>query len=795
LRTVTDNFEQEQRREGNIVTRGVQYKRRYWSQANNAYTWETSWTDLPESLLSNISPVNWQLDSDTLNEFKVSNVTLVLNNSLGKFFFTNPFGIFGPDSSSHRGYEPYWTKFRIRAGYLLPDGTEEMLTLFTGVVTEWTFESSNRTVQATVQGLEATLVNSNAEDIATDVSQETPTGTVNGVNTEFTTLNPGVGGVTLVTVDGISQVDGEDYTVSQLNDPTLGAKVTFEDPPDVGEVVKITYFYWPQSLQFHEIVEALLDAAGIPSANQEVEEVSFENSVINSFPFTSQADWNSGTLTKMDAAVTPGSVVAKSLLDSAYTESTTWSTSLSGWTVGTAGITTDGTNLQVVGSGAGFIYRASTRNTGTWAFTFNKAVSLTSIIFAFFTNTTSFNSQYQLEVGSGSLLLRKDLTGIASYTNSAINSGNHTIVISRVGDGRFRVFYDGTQVIDITDTTYSTHINLGIRIQSITAETVSVREIYIPSDTDEITWVSPTNDIGSVPSAWEDFSTVDDANGATITYATRSSTDGISWDAWADLSGTGTVQSALKRYVQIRATVDAETITESDRPEIQEIVLRAVTSSVGVTLPAFTGLNIYEAIQAIGTFTNFEFGFDEDEHFFFRSKTVGNSVLDVHEGNFLTGVNQKSGYERVYGGVRATYGDIVRLITDDGLFKESPKARVSNRIYDIQADSNIVIPTSADIATGIARGLFEQLKLPRSRAKINTKFLPQLELSDVITVRAVQALPIKKWWMGDNDVNLGDAVDMWGEGEQMLFDAPAKIIAARYDVQNAKCEFDIEEVI
>jgi hypothetical protein len=155
-----------------------------------------------------------------------------------------------------------------------------------------------------------------------------------------------------------------------------------------------------------------------------------------------------------------------------------------------------------------------------------------------------------------------------------------------------------------------------------------------------------------------------------------------------------------------------------------------------------------------------------------------------------------SGYERVYGGVRATYGDIVRLITDDALFKESPKARVLDRIYDISADSNIQIAPSADIATGVAQSLFEELKNPKRRAKINAKFIPQIELSDVVTIRAIQSSSTKRWWLGDNAVNLGDTdVDLWGEGEQIAWEMDAKVIGVRYDPQGARTELDVEEVL
>ncbi len=805
MRTVSEAFKQEQRRESNIIIRTVQYKRRYWDQATNTYIWESSWTDVSESWISTISPINWQLDSERLNEFKVSNVAILLNNADGRFFFTNPFGFFGPDSASGNGYEPYWTKFRVRVGHLLPDDTEELVTIFTGVATEFTWESMQRTCQVTVQGLEATLINANAEDMATDISLENA-GTGDGSDTEFTTLNPGVGGVTLVSVAGITQIEGEDYTLSQLNDATLGAKVTFTDPPDLGEVILITYFYWPQDVQFHEAVELLLDAAGVDASNQQVEPVAFSNSVLVSQNYTSTVDWDSGTKTNIDTVTEAGNLKID-FADDDFKVDDNWLDSLSGWTQFTSSGgswgTTGGVQVDHTIGGAGvsrrgYIYRAQTHYAGVFQLDFKfDATSSQTIKFSFSGQSAGLVDSDYLDISIspalGTLSFPSSGGGSATWTP---DTNWHTIKVVRYGDGTIKVYLDGT--LKITNTSPVTTSSVFVYIEhgsSAGGQTAHFRNLYRPIATLTAEWVSPAIDLGATPTAWGTFDHEETEDGATITYETRSSTDGISWDAYVEISGANVPQSALKRYVQIRTSFSMSSDNNQD-PFTQEVTISAATSSSAITLPAFTGMTVYEAIQAIGVFTNYEFGFDADENFFFRPKTVSSSVIDLEEGNFVINITgMTTGYERVFGGVRATYGDIVRLITDDALFRESPKARVSSKIFDIQADSNIQISPSADIATGIAQGLFAELKRPRRRAKINVKFLPQFELSDVVTIRAIQATPAKRWWMGDNDVNMGDLdVFLHGEGEQIAFGMQAKIIGIRYDSQQARTELDVEEI-
>ena len=198
----------------------VSYKRRVWDAAAKTYGWETNWTVIAQSDVQQISSVTAALDSDQLNEFKVSNLTLTLKNNRNVWREDNPFGKFARDAASPNfPYNPYWTKFRVRVGVPLPDTTTEYATMFTGVATEFTFQSGDM-AQITVQGLESILIAANAEDVSTTVTEENA-GTGNGSNKDFTTANPGVGIIDEVSLNGIEKQAGTDYDVSQLDEPTL----------------------------------------------------------------------------------------------------------------------------------------------------------------------------------------------------------------------------------------------------------------------------------------------------------------------------------------------------------------------------------------------------------------------------------------------------------------------------------------------------------------------------------------------------------------------------------------------
>ena len=100
MKTVTDAFLLAAKAPKTEIVRTVSYKRRYWDETTKTYKWESSWTELASSSIVNFSAINWQLDSEQLNIFKTSNLTIDVDNQENQWRFDNPSGMFSPDSTS-----------------------------------------------------------------------------------------------------------------------------------------------------------------------------------------------------------------------------------------------------------------------------------------------------------------------------------------------------------------------------------------------------------------------------------------------------------------------------------------------------------------------------------------------------------------------------------------------------------------------------------------------------------------------------------------------------------------------
>lgn len=829
MKSVTQAFKDAQAAPSSVSVRRVSYKRRYWVQSSQSYVWETSWVTMTEDEVISVSAITAKLDTEAVNEYKVSNVTINLKNADRRWNASNPFGRFGKDSQSPVfGYEPYWTKFRIESGYVV-NGVDTFTPLFVGVAVDFQTDGNSDACQISVRGLEALLENANAELVSTAVDNETPSGTVNGTNKDFVTLQPGVGIVSKVTVDGLEKKAGTEYTVSDLDTPTLGAKITLATAPTGGQVVKVWYRYWQQNKTIESLVTDLISEAKLNNALNIIETVVFPTGVNQVHAIDSQGDWNLGTKTDVDVNRTPGdlkidfSVIGnKTLLDD-------FNSGLSGsWTTsGTASIVSNKLRLGN-DSDCSSAHRASTKNIGVWQVTvthvsgygfspnFNK-----SVYFYFMGGTVTTGStwgqrylrngyalQVNMKFGPDNIyLLRYDndtATGnpvvLGSASSSIVNNGTVTISVGRNPGGSFSVYENGSLLFTAQDNTYTTSANMMLASNNdgyspSGGTTWDFEDLYHPSTTASGTWVSPVFDCLSVPTSWGNMVVYQTKNGTgSLTYSTRTSTDGSTWDSYVTVSGTWGIGSAIKRYVQLKIEMTSG-LVDSDDYSVQLVKIFYFNSVTQVKMASFTGKTVYNAIQSLGAFANYEWGFKEDETFFFRSKEVSPTLDEILDTSInlvdVTSVN--NGYDRVYHEVQSEFGSFNVTLSTANDIPTSPLPRFGKRRFSV-SNSEILLAQDTDVATGIARGLLNYLSIPRRTCKAKTKLMEWLDLSDTVLVN-FRDKP-NNWWMGDTHVYLGQTdIHLHGPESNTLDGFLAKVVGYRHDTESKTSEFDLEEII
>lgn len=813
-----------------IVTKEISYKRRYWQQSTRSFIWEGDWTILPEKEVVRISPITGKLDTERLNEFKISNVTLLVKNNENQWKDSHSGGKFGPDSVSPTyPYIPYWTKFRVRTIVKLYDGTSESLTIFTGLATDYQTASDDQ-MQITIQGLESLLIKGKAENVSTRVVGEN-VGTANGVLTQFSTAFTGVGIIEEVSVGGLKQTAGTIYSISQLNELILGAKITFAAAPASG-IVRVTYRYWKQDRTVEDLVADLATEAGIPGGSQDIDPVIFPSGVINALLVTSQSEWEDGTLTDLDSSSVPGSIFLnfngqKTLLDdfsdfnmTANPVWTQYTNKLLQFDAVPGFIYMD--QSPVVTNATMGAYTPSTKVIGTWQFKFGEGDSAGSwgagsnAEFAFMASgaslatgpTNAYSVRGHQDAGQLKLqLIRRDAAGAVTVLSSVNVAFQfyftyRTYKVVRNAAGEMRIYVDGVLYITYTDLTFTTSSYVAVHSfvnGSANHPGKKWDEIYIPSDVIDGEYISEAFDLTASVTTLGRLTFDEDLNGGEITWFTRTSTDGISWDAWVEIASNGQILSDVKRYLQVKAEISCDSDAQNN-PIIDSWTLEYSTTVTAISLANFTGQTCYEAIQALGTFANYEWGFTASEDFFFRSKVVtkSESFILSRKTNLKNITGLTNGYDQVYTEVKATYGNFETIIKSPGDHVDDPSLRYGNQVLEL-SDGGILIAEDVNIAKGVAAVFFAAVSKPKKRLKAICKYLPHVDLSDIGLI-SYDAFPQKKlWWLGDKNVYLGQTdIYFMGPNAQLIGELTGfygKVMGFRHDADMKFSELDFEEVL
>ena len=911
MQTVTTKFQDAITQPTINVVRVLSYKRRYWN--GSAYVWETNWTTLVEPQVIGVSPITAQLDTQTENEFQVSTATITLMNFQNQWALDNPSSIFGADGGSALGYLPYWTKFRVQAGLAFSDGTQELVTLFTGVATDYNFNTTDAQVQVTVTGEQSFLVNANAESVSSSVTLET-IGTGDGSTKAFSTSHVGVGIIKTVTVNSVAKSAGTDYQISNLNVAASSATITLTVAPGVGQLVKCSYVYWFQDQKLEDLISDLATAAGIPGGNQDISPVTFPNQITSTHTYSGQTDWESGTLfnnitqdgtgnlgvalpyapSTFDGGTLGGQAVNNHTSLTMTPSSTTQLTScifgttqllngpsgtpvaiftpytmpvasaLTSINVGNwnASVGTDNWRIAAYlddGSGnpnlsSGFLFHSATMqrpfsgmggvtvsvpnvainggavfwvgiilDSGSGHISSVQAVVSTGTSATDSTSSPSWHtlinqSSNPVEIYTQIFYTPNSTTG--TYTGPTFDSGsisNNTSLIltssATLPSGTtYTAFIDGSTDGSTWSTTYSTTDLNGthtftvglfrywrVRYSFAATNTLSMPTVFLPNFNwgNTGTWIGPTLDMTVAPDSFGPLVISEVLNGGTDTYYTATSADGVTWDAYVQVNGSFIPQSTLRRYVKLKV-VQVQNGPQTATPEITSIALVWFSSSIVITLANFTGMTCYDAVTAIAGLCNYEFGFDLNEVFFFRPKNPSQtSLLTIDQSTFVVDVlSHTTGVDRVYSSVVATYGNYTVEVDDPGGTPSSPTNTYGfNQLQP--GGTALLISADANLAANIAQTLFNFWSVTRKRTKITTTFLPQIELSDIITLTFHNNQPGDDWFWGDSGVYWGlTSIYYYYAGQgQLIHEQLCKVVGYRIDTDDWSCEYDLEEVV
>lgn len=751
----------------------LRYKRRY--KIGTTYYSEADWSVLERSEFCSIGAIPQQSDVRR-NIIKTSVMTLKMPNENNQWIeHAGSPSFWAADNVATNGYKATRTLWQVQQGYELASGSIEWISVFTGIQMKLPkITGTGEYALIEVSSKAVLLEKADAEEVSEEPGLENCSpATGDGSDVTFESTSTGVDHAKLFEVNGANLTQGSQWRVSNDNEIASAGNtgkllITAATAPTAGHTVKTSVRRWYKD-QTVEYLEGLLcDEAGITSADRSISAVLFPGGLSGSKTITDQADWEAGTvLTNVSATVTPGSIVRKwftidTFADNEFTSSPVWTKGVD--TGGTTGADASAGDLQVYsthpGGGRIAYYTPFTKATGSWDLElkfryFNDSKGFFWFLCESTPNdpTTGYAIAFNQD-NTDKVQLVKNKTTVLADLGSITYDAYATWRITRSSAGEIKVYKNTVLTATVTDTDYTVGGYLVIMAESGVVTSydalVGLNAAYHSEDvTTAAVSVSTTvfesavQDILSTPTAWGTLDIVETLNSGTITYATASSSDNISYDAYVNISG-GVIQSALKRYFKVKATI-APASGSYTSPAVASLVANFTTSTVNVSLANHRGRTVMQQLEQYVKLADYELRFKGDGTLVIAAKTSGSYVVHLTQENGIIDVLEVD-YgipERVVRAGRVRYQGFVSVYGDSEASATAETIADGDELGKTVIDedlSNVLVANDVNIGTSRARVLYDNNRRsatdPRPLVRIRLRIwdVPWIEVSDVIRV-------------------------------------------------------------
>ena len=771
MQSVTNNLIASLNRQTPVYAKSVELYRQLWT--GSAYVFDSA-VDITAQI-KDAGKIMWKLDKEGFNVWTVSNTTLTIRNDRQQWKQDNPKGYF-PSGYLQRG-----SKIRIKVGAQLADGTFEKPYVFTGYIkTDSISNSDDKTVVITLEGGLSIFAGFNAEDISNPITDEAhPYATPGQV--DFNTTNNGVAAVGLVVKRGITAagvgaatviLPTTGYTITNQNIKGTPLTVTLVSALTATESLWFTYKYWYTDKTYEWLVEQVMILCGVTSYS--ITPAVFSSSILNTWNFNSQADWNTCSLSNIDTITTPGSFKAgliDDFEDGDYSANPTWTVGLGSWQI-IDEVWKKLLKPNSIGSTENEIYLTSNSAVGTWAFDTRYGVlggEKSRFYFISSTSTKSTSNGYSVALEYDGLtnhqivrLYRHDAgseTVIGSYNLGSDYPYSYSFRIVRDNAGITKIYINSILRITATDNTYTTSGYFLIYEYIGYERGIGYTNVYFWETIGLGILTSPAHGAITGLNSWGKLTSTYTANIGTVLIET-SVWNGASWDAWTAIDGSGQILSTAYDTTDIKFRVTLNILYPFDNldgPKVDEIYIAYYSSTTVISLVNLTGMKCEQVLSDCSIHPCYEYGSKADDTFIYRprSTTLPAVIALSSATNVQRLQNVVDGSDRVKNRIVANFG--IYTVTADTTGDAEPTSKTKYGDQEYNVPSSALLPAdNVNIAYAIAPTILAYSKNPRKRCQAVCKSLPYLELGDNVTLTFEEPTAFRSWKWGDRDVHYGD---------------------------------------
>ena len=735
-----------------IYTKKFLLYTRTWQEETETYMFSAA-QDITKYILEN-SKIKWKLDNEGYSVWNNAVLNLTLSNQNNSFDEANTF----------------WAGAKIEvyiSAKTAGSGNNEEIKIFQGFVLEGpVYDKENRTLSLALTGQLALLDNFSAQGLTQNSELETLTPTLDNPTKKFTTQNNAVSEIVAVyqgtTEDGVENATllkaHNDYTISDLSEYNKPALITLNTALPETDSLWCTYRYYYTDKTCEWIAGQIADICAAPS--RQIDPVFYSSTIEANYSCPAYNEFSEGTL---DALTVNNNTLE---LEDNFLQNTDYT-----WTTISAPnnqtITTTPSSILVVGpamipQGSEAVFRApATQAYGTWEaevsvpeeddeYQYNYFISSSDNL----ANTNGYVLSFEFSYDYIILNLSRIDNGQATfltqwYYQTARYMQRFRYRITRATDGTFSAWFKnitsgadwvtplgpGCQDNTYTSSNYQFFKMTGYGGNNVynyqTSPLISTGSGTLSPNG---TYLSPIIHGTTNFKNWGKLTFQQTLNdGSAAFYMRFKDEDDANWSAWESISNNQDI-SSTKNCAQIKWEAQSNT-AQTQSPVLSSFTLTWEVSGVNISIVKTKDMSCLGIMKELATLSGYQIGFDSNGKFLFLNRSLNTTPCLTLEAKDIVNLESlDSGLNKLYTRVKVQFGEFSYQVDPFTLQEERPNIIDKYGVKELALSSAFLPAQNANLARAAAPDIYVRACTKKQRIAIVCKFLPQIELGDILEI-------------------------------------------------------------
>ena len=247
-------------------------------------------------------------------------------------------------------------------------------------------------------------------------------------------------------------------------------------------------------------------------------------------------------------------------------------------------------------------------------------------------------------------------------------------------------------------------------------------------------YLSPVINTGANFSAWGQLTYQQTLNDGCGTFYIRfKNEEEETWSAWSELQNQESITST-KNCAQLKWEAQSNT-EQTQSPVLNSFSLTWEITGVNIAIVSTKNMSCLDIMKELATLSGYQIGFDSNGKFLFLNRTLNTTPsLTLTSKDIISLESLDSGLSKLYTRVKVNFGDFSYQVDPFTINAARPNIIDKYGVKELALSSAFLPAQNANLARAAAPDIYARACSKKQRAALVCKFLPQIELGDILQI-------------------------------------------------------------